>query len=115
VNISAVCSFRLLVRVRLWHGCCKPRLLLKAFSRSDRGTMNKALHVCLQTKCKHHVIFEGALVVEGYHAFLCEAEVPICPMQRVGHVVPGFYRSRSIDRRCYDSEVYTCWQLCGRA
>jgi hypothetical protein len=44
--------------------------------------MNNALHSCLQTKCGPCIILEGArcsgvLVVEGYHAFLCEAEVSV--------------------------------------
>jgi hypothetical protein len=55
---------------------------LKAHPRSDHGTMNNALHICLQTKCGPCIILEGArcsgvLVVEGYHAFLCEAEVSV--------------------------------------
>jgi hypothetical protein len=56
---------------------------LKAGPRSDHGTMDNALYICLQTKYgrvlpSKVLSFSYSWGLEGCHALLCEAEVSVC-------------------------------------
>jgi hypothetical protein len=78
-----------LVRGRSWCGWCT-RPYLMAAPKSDHGSMNDALHICLQTNCVPpegalvswypgilDFWYSGALVVESCHASLCHVGLSV--------------------------------------